>query len=434
MSVDTRRYTRNNIDCGNIIWMGDEEYRAMMNRISELKRQSVASRDVVNMFENQIRRLIEDNKRMKQYIRNTERSIEQERKRIIQETERQYLRYSNQINHLEESLKQANEDLDRIQDQIAQENKLRLQHKELAHKYYAEAVDEFNAICNDPYFIKFKTPELDRIRHQFSTMEKDDIADDTISGLAIQILGDIEMLKIQVAREKGKFEVEYLKALDCLNKLEAVIKTFRNELFFDDERQNKVDLDFWTGGRFEKLEQSVEHMHCHLERDRMADNYLIPEIKEDLATLNRLDKTTDQLVEEAYKLSDMSEMVEWMAELACQTLAQNFWYVVVNRGFENDDPRGIYVVQARNYDNDSLLELFFSRHEDVISYTYRINIGTYTDGRLMKAFLRDFSTQIPNATLDLKEEIDHVDSELTFHRDQSKIEIPDSVKERFGLA
>lgn len=52
------------------------------------------------------------------------------------------------------------------------------------------------------------------------------------------------MLKIQVAREKGKFEVEYLKALDCLNKLEAVIKTFRNELFFDDERQNKVDLDF----------------------------------------------------------------------------------------------------------------------------------------------------------------------------------------------
>lgn len=172
MSVNTRRYTRNNIDCGDIIWMGDEEYRAMINRISELKRQSVASRDVVNMFENQIHRLIEDNKRMKQYIRNTERSIEQERKRIIQETERQYLRYSNQINHLEESLKQANEDLDRIQEQIAQENKLRLQHKELAHKYYAEAVDEFNAICNDPYFIKFKTPELDRIRHQFSTMKK----------------------------------------------------------------------------------------------------------------------------------------------------------------------------------------------------------------------------------------------------------------------
>lgn len=433
MAVNIEKYTRHNIDCGSVVWMGDHEYEAMMSRIRELKRSSGVSREVTDVFEAQIRRLIEDNKKMKKYIRETERFADRERERIIRETEQRYLRMSGEIDRLEESVRQADRELDRVRKLVEHENGLRLQHRELAQKYYNEAVEEFNAICNEPYYVKFHADDLDRIRQQFSKM-REDIADDTVSGLGIQILGDVEKMKIQVTREKARFEVEYLKALHAQDKLEAAIRTYRNELYFDEERKNKVDLDFWTGGRFGQLEQSAEYMRLHLERDRMAGDYLIPEIRSDIARIGELDRTMDSLVEETFRLSDMSEMVEWMGDVACQTLAQKFWYALVNRGFENDDPRGIYVVQARNYDNNTLLELFFSRQGNTISYTYRINLGFYMDGRLMKEFLRDFSAQIPEASLNLRDDMDHVDPELTFHPEQSRIEIPDPVKQRFGLA
>lgn len=431
---DLSYYTRNNIDCGSVVWMGDREYRDMIRRIKELRNRPGCSREIMEEFEKQIRRLIEDNQRMKQYLSQSERETDKELNRIEQEAENRLLIYSRQLDHLEDSLKETERNLREVQNALDEEAKHREHGRKLADDYYKEAVDAYNSIVQDPFMNKFHHPDLLQLQQQFECMKRD-IPSDTLSGLALQVLGEVAKLKVLVAREKARFESEYVKAIDLLIRVQNAIRVYRNELFFDIAQHNRVDLDFWSGNRFVQIERAIEHMALHLERDRMAENYLFPEVKQDIETIAELDRRMDAMVEDVFHLSELSEHTEACGQMASQILSEQFYFVLVEQGFENDDPRGIYVVRMQRLGTEDKIELFFSHTGDSITFNYHMSLSAYVDEEIMNAFFATFTRQIPSATLNVIDHARHVDQSIDFTRDQSShIEVSQDVKQRYGLS
>lgn len=431
---DLSYYTRNNIDCGSVVWMGDQEYRDMMRRIKELRSRPGCSREVMEEFEKQIRRLIEDNQRMKQYLAQSEKEADRELRRIEQEAEERLLVYSRRLDHIEDSIEETERNLRDVQNTLEEEAKQREHGRKLAADYYKEAVEAFNAVAQDPYMNKFHHNDLLQAQQQLEAM-RGDIPHDTLSGLALQVIGDVAKLKVLVADEKARFEAEYLKAIEALIRIQKANQVYRSELFFDSAQQNSVDLDFWTGDRYAQIERAIEYMALHLERDRMADNYLLPEVKDDIKKIVELDHRMDAMVEEVFHINELSELTEACGQMASQILSEQFYFVLVEQGFENNDPRGIYVVRMQRLGSDDKIELFFSRNDNSVVFNYHMSLSAYVDEQIMDAFFESFTKQIPAATLNVIDHSKHIDSSIEFSKDTSShIEVPEDVKHRYGLS
>lgn len=427
-------YSRNNINCGSVVWMGNEEYRAMMSRIRELKSRPGCSREVMDEFERQIRRLIEDNQRIKQYMEQSSREADRELSRIEKEAEQRLLVYSRKLDHIEDSIKETEKSLRDTRRMLDEEKRIREHGKRLAKEYQAEAIEAFNAIAEDPYMKKFHKNDLLALAQLLENMNGD-IPADTISGLALQVLGEVAKLKVQLVSEKARFESEYIKALEALIRVQKARDVYRKELFFDSAQKFNVDLDFWTGNRFEQLERDLEYMDLHLKRDRLADGYMVPEVKADIETIVQLGKRMDGMVEEIFKLNELSELTEACGQMASQILSEQFYYTLVEQGFENDDPRGIYVVRMQRADIGHRIELFFSRSGDSVSFTYHMSLTAYVDEKIMATFFGDFSSQVPAVTLNDVDHSQHIDPTIAFTRDgKSRIEVSQEVKTRYGLS
>ena len=430
---DLRYYTKNNIDCGSVIWMGDAEYAQMMNRIRQLKRQSTGeARKMAEEYERMIAQLIEDNKKIKRVLDHTTRSFDQalrDEREMIREEGR---RLDSHVKELETEIQEANQAIDRVHETLREAVRDQHHQAELAKQLLAEAISSFNELNNDPYCIKFRHSSVKRICFLFTQMEQE-LDPGAVQGLAISILGDIQKIRTEVDHVKREFETEYALALKDILRLESKIKQYRESFFFDSEKQHQVDLDFWTGQALVELERGFADVRDRVEGNMLTEGYDVDEVKYDRQALNVISNTVDKIAEEAYRRGMASEAAQAAGEIAMQVLAEQFRFRRVNCGFDNDDPRGVYSVQMENPSDGRKIELFFKASKEEVFFTYRISLSSYMDQDLMNDFLRHFSEELPDQIrLDARNDVNHIDSDITFSQGTG-IRISDDTKRKFGL-
>ena len=430
---DLRYYTKNNIDCGSVIWMGDAEYAQMMNRIRQLKHQSSGeARKMAEEYERMIAQLIEDNKKIKRVLEHTTRSFDQalrDEREIIREEGR---RLDSHVKELETEIQEANQAIDRVHETLREAVSDQHHQAELAKQLLTEAISSFNEINNDPYCIKFLHSSVKRMCFLFTQMEQE-LDPGAVQGLAISILGDIQKIRTEVDHVKREFETEYALALKDILRLESKIKQYRESFFFDSEKQHQVDLDFWTGQALVELERGFADVRDRIEGNMLTEGYDVDEVKYDRQALTVISDTVDKIAEEAYRRGMASEAAQAAGEIAMQVLAEQFRFRRVNCGFDNDDPRGVYSVQMENPSDGRKIELFFKASKEEVFFTYRISLGSYMDQDLMTDFLRHFSEELPDQIrLDARNDVNHIDSDITFS-EGTGIRISDDTKRKFGL-
>lgn len=430
---DLRYYTKNNIDCGSVIWMGDAEYAQMMNRIRQLKRQSSGeARKMAEEYERMIAQLIEDNKKIKRVLEQTTRSFDQalrdERETIREESSR----LDSHVKELETEIQEANQAIDRVNETLREVIRDQRHQAELARQLLSEAISAFNELNSDPYCIKFRHSSVKQICFLFTQMEQE-LDPGAVQGLAISIQGDIKTIQAEVDQAKRVFETEYGLALKDIIRLESKIKQYRESFFFDSEKQHPVDLDFWTGQALVELERGFADVRDRIEGNMLTEGYDVDDVKYDRQALNGISDTIDKIAEEAYRRGMASEAAEAAGEIAMQVLAEQFRFRRVNCGFDNDDPRGIYSVQMENPSDGRKIELFFKASKEEVFFTYRISLSSYMDQDLMTDFLRHFSEELPDQIrLDARNDVNHIDTDI-FFSEGTGIRISDDTKRKFGL-
>ena len=430
---DLRYYTKNNIDCGSVIWMGDAEYAQMMNRIRQLKRQSSGeARKMAEEYERMIAHLIEDNKKIKRVLEQTTRSFDQALKDERETIREENRRLDSQIRELESEIQEANQAIDRVNETLHEAAREQRHQTESARQLLSEAISSFNEMSDDDYCVKFRHSSIKRICYLFSKMEQE-LDPGAVQGLAISILGDIKKIRTEVDHLKRAFEAEYALALKDILRLETKIKQYRDAFFFDSERQHQVDLDFWTGQSLVELERGFADVRDRIEGNMLTEGYDIDEVQYDRKALKDISDTVDKIAEEAYRRGMASEAAQAAGEIAMQVLVEQFRFRRVNCGFDNDDPRGVYSVQMENLSDGRKIELFFKASKEEVFFTYRISLSSYMDQDLMTDFLRHFSEELPDQIrLDARNDVNHIDSDITFS-EGTGIRISDDTKRKFGL-
>lgn len=430
---DLRYYTKNNIDCGSVIWMGDTEYAQMMSRIRQLKNQSSGeAKKMAEEYERMIARLIDDNKKIKRVLEQTTKSFDQTLKDATETNREENRRLDSHIRELESEIQEANQAIDRVHETLREAARDQHHQAELARQMLSEAVSAFNEMNNDAYCIKFCHSSVKRICFLFSQMEKE-LDPGALQGLAISILGDIKKIRAEVDRSQRIFEAEYALALKDILRLETKIRQYRDDFFFDPVKQHQVDLDFWTGQALVELERGFADVRDRIEANMLTEGYDLDEVQYDRKSLSDISDTVDRIAEDAYRRGMASEAAEAAGEIAMQVLAEQFRFRRVNCGFDNDDPRGVYSVQMENLSDGRKIELFFKASEKEVYFTYRISLSSYMDQDLMNDFLRHFSEELPDQIrVDARDDVNHIDSDISF-TEGTGIHISDDTKRKFGL-
>lgn len=190
-----------------------------------------------------------------------------------------------------------------IQSKIEQIQNEKQRNKELASIYRNEVVEAFNLVANDIYYLKFAGDEISAIQYIISRMDKDNLDDGAIQGLAIDALGKLNAIQKMVARKVADYELTYAITRAKAFALKTQFINWRDKLFFDIEQTCSVDMDYWSRGYFSELIQNVENICHNIETAPQSADIKTDELKQMQIEIDQLEKLGADSVSIAYSAS-----------------------------------------------------------------------------------------------------------------------------------
>lgn len=285
-----------------------------------------------------------------------------------------------------------------IQSKIEQIQNEKQRNKELASIYRNEVVEAFNLVANDIYYLKFAGDEISAIQYIISRMDKDNLDDGAIQGLAIDALGKLNAIQKMVARKVADYELTYAITRAKAFALKTQFINWRDKLFFDIEQTCSVDMDYWSRGYFSELIQNVENICHNIETAPQSADIKTDELKQMQIEIDQLEKLGADSVSIAYSASANSEKAEALAAKTAIILAEEFFFRTVYMGFNNGDERSSYVLQLENHTSGIRLQFVFTPLSSTqIGCNYTISFQGYQDEDRVKTILNSLWAELaPN--------------------------------------
>lgn len=285
-----------------------------------------------------------------------------------------------------------------IQSKIEQIQNEKQRNKELASRYRNEVVEAFNLVANDINYLKYAEDEISAIHYIISRMDKDNLDDGAIQGLAIETLGKLYAIQKMVARKVADYELTYAITRSKATALKAQFLKWRDKLFFDIEQTCPVDMDYWSRGYFSELMQNVENICHNIEIAPQSADIKTDELKQMQIEIDQLEKLGVDSVSIAYSASANSEKAEALSAKTAIILAEDFYFRTVYMGFNNGDERSSYVLQLENHASGIRLQFVFTPLSPTqIGCNYTISFQGYQDEDRVKTILSSLWAELaPN--------------------------------------
>lgn len=380
------------------VWLENGAYNELLNELEYLRRhpQNVDPSAILALLDrmmstwkderNEFKRIMQD------MINHYKEALD-----VIELEEEEINRLQDIIDDLQTQLDHMVQVQNDLQRQIDEINEQREKDRRSAIEYRNEAVAAYNEIANDVYYHKYAPNELMAIQHLIQQMDKMELADAAIQGLSVECLTKIYVMKRQVERMKSEFAMLHTIVMRQARELQEQYECWRDNLFFDPEKEKHVDVNFWSMGLFAEAFQNVKDLVHNLELAPEALGYMIENLRDDMKTIAVFRKEGETIVEEVLNKGRQSEMVEAMGRLSALIMAEDFLFRLVFQGYNEDDERDAYVVQLANDALGAKMQLVFSPYSAIdIACNYRLCFSQYFDESIVRQMANAIFRQFEN--------------------------------------
>ena len=298
---------------------------------------------------------------------NTDNKIESLKKWTQENLDRQrteYLRLS--IEHQ----KQTNQ----LKMQIEQMNRREENREALATQYIHDLELLIASTDKNLPHQKFAPGKLDRIRRQLDAARqrlREDMSPAAVAGVQ-QALFDLMDLEEEVMSLELEFELAFITAHESVDSLFKAVR--RNRLVSVEEDAPLQEVNYWTSGLFEILEQRIGTLKARLDKEKSTLS--LSEVKKIIDEIGDLSSQQEELINEAVERIISSQLRAEMGDTVVETLQQQGFKITSQdeSGYIEEDQRQAYVVNMRNLSGTRVVSVITP---DERTYQNTISINTY---------------------------------------------------------
>lgn len=164
-------------------------------------------------------------------------------------------------------------------------------------------------------------------------------------------------LDANLEQAKMEYETKHLLTLKAAEEVLARMNENRNNVSLTDGNENvirnengemaKIELDFWTEGKYGELENRLEAIRKEMVEGLRNPSYTIDNLDNALVEIQSIDQQQNELVIESIKRGNASQIRAEMADAIIEHL-EGQRFQVIERGYENCDARNAYFIKLND--------------------------------------------------------------------------------------
>lgn len=350
--------------------------------------------------------------------------------------EKEYQRLKIVLQEIQKKLREQERKQQEIESKLTEIENDRIRNEQNAINLRNEAVEAFNSIVNDPYCQKYVMPELEAIHQQINQIDNRRLAPEAKQAVAINALNRVFAAKAQVERQKLEFAAAQLLANTEATLIMDQFAHWRDDVYFDEEKQHKADMDFWSFQHFGEVMAAAESLCRRICQGELVTGYLVGNLTDDLEQMKKLQEEGEQIVASVFNNCNTSEQCEQLGLLTAVVLYEDFHFELVTNGYDDNDLRHGYVIEMENHAMGCKIRFLFSPVSQTQSVgCYQISFQDYIDEMLLSSFeckllneLRENGIPVAPHREQDKETWGNVVDELEFTPRGEKIRLPEEMR------
>ncbi|MEK7256003.1 MAG: hypothetical protein AAB316_14725 [Bacteroidota bacterium] len=222
---------------------------------------------------------------------------------------------------------------------------------------------------------KFAPGKMEKIRRQLAAAERQWQEDlpATAAATAQQALFDLMDLEEEVMKKELDFELLHGAAIECTSGLFEAVR--RNRMVEVQSGAAGQEVNFWTEGRYDKMELEIAEVKQRLETEKNTLD--ADEIQSMLIRLDEMAGRQESLIKEAVERIISSQLRAEMGDSVVDTLnKQGFRMVLDDCGYFEQDQRKAFTVNMQNRSGTKIVTVI---SPDEKTYENIMSVNTYDE-------------------------------------------------------
>lgn len=311
--------------------------------------------------------------------------------------EKEYKRLKGLLQDLNKKIKEQERRQEQIERRLTLIENERFKANERALELRNEAIDAFNGIVNDPFCQKYAMPEIEAIDQQLKAMDTGQLASEAIQAVAVNALNRIYVVTMLVERQKLEFSAAQLLAETEATLIFDQFVHWRDDVYFDDARQHKADMDFWSFQHFSEVMSAVENLCQRIRSGERLAGYMVANLENDIRQMKELQEEGERTVACVFNSCNISEQCQQLGLLTAIILYEDFHFQLITNGYDEDDLRHGYVIEMENHAMGCKLRFVFSPVSQTQSVgCYQMSFHDYIDQQLLSSFEQVLLSELQN--------------------------------------
>lgn len=268
-------------------------------------------------------------------------------------------------NRVNESFEKQQQQIDNVRQSVN-----RLYQKEADEKKRAELMVKdlrilINTVNEKTNHNKYAPGKLNQLQNRFQNFNNGNLPSASVIALAQSLTNDLWELEEEILKNQLRFEAMHNLVLKEATELLQTMSKNRNEIFFTDEAGEKikdennndikVEIDYWTQGKYGELEKQATELKTELETLRDKPELTEERLKQILSDVAILKEEQNRLVKLALQRGIASEQrIAISEDIINAMLQQGFELKTLNNGdpahnymggeTESDQREGVFAV------------------------------------------------------------------------------------------
>lgn len=315
----------------------------------------------------------------------------------MRDIEKEYRRLKRLLRDLNEKIRRQEQRQEQIEHRLTLIEKERDKAKTRAVELRNEALDAFNGIVNDPFCQKYAMPELEAINQQLKAMDNGQLASEAMQAVAVNALNRVYAVSMLVEHKKLEFAAAQLLADTEATLIINQFVHWRDDVYFDDDRQNKADMDFWSFQHFGEIMSAAEILCRRIRGGEKLTGYMVSNLEEDIRQMKELQEEGERIVASVFNSCNISEQCQQLGLITAIILYEDFHFQLVTSGYDADDLRHGYVIEMENHAMECKIRFIFSPVSQTQSVgCYQMCFHDYIDQQLLLSFEQVLLRELQN--------------------------------------
>lgn len=416
----------------NHTYVDSRDIIADVAEIERLKKGNIAEMQRAEQQVNQ--RLAQ----MKGSIEQLKRQLSDERRNLLNSTHRAMEQLNESSKAAGQNARTVQENMNRVNEAIMAASRtlssLVDQTKRKAadaQQLYVQMAQQFALTEARVEYQRFESGTMDAIKERLNMLGRHQVDSSAMQMMTTTIMTDIYRLDLSVARQQAVFDANMVEATALVENIISQLNSAKSQNYAEigNSSTELLDINYWTGNRFNDLMNEVEELRNRLALGLNDAAYSNEMLSADLRRLKELDKAKDIIIADARKTYNQSVMRENQGMTALDILMEEHDFSLVGSGFEGNDRREAFIVRMLRHTDGAEVEVIVSptKKDTEFNMYFRLDTKSYADQKVMEAITNSLAQDFRDAGLRIDVN-PHCTPEILQPFNNANPNIPDSAR------